>query len=164
MPQDAAPSLSPFVVGRSLIGYARGRAPQRISSPPWFPAYANVVNFTLGILAIEWSGINLVDNHLVKRGRYDVQSFFTPDGIYGRIQWWACICYVITLAVQVPFLDQLFYAGPLVSSLGRRGHLVDRGFGVASLLYLAGGEALRRARRDLPAAIRWLRRLGSAEG
>jgi nucleobase:cation symporter-1, NCS1 family len=52
-----------------------------------------------------------VDYYLVKRGRYDVQSFFTPDGIYGRIQWWARICYVITLAVQVPFLDQLFTSG-----------------------------------------------------
>ena len=29
-----------------------------------------------------------------------------------------CLCYVITLAVQVPFLEQPFYAGPLVSSLG----------------------------------------------
>lgn len=83
-----------------------------------------------------------------------------PTG-YGRIQWWACICYVITLTVQVPFLDQLFYAGPLVSSLGGADMPWIAGVGVASLLYLAGGEALRRA---LPAAIRWLRRLGSAEG
>jgi NCS1 family nucleobase:cation symporter-1 len=35
---------------------------------------------------VPWSAINLVDYYLVKRGRYDVQSFFTPDGIYGRIQ------------------------------------------------------------------------------
>ena len=27
------------------------------------------------------SAINLVDYYLVKRGRYDVQSFFKPDGI-----------------------------------------------------------------------------------
>jgi NCS1 family nucleobase:cation symporter-1 len=59
-----------------------------------------------------------VDYCLVKRGRCEVRSFFTPDGIYGRIRWWAWSCYVITLAVQVPFLDQLFYVGPLVSSLG----------------------------------------------
>ena len=61
----------------------------------------------------------------------------------------ACICYVITLAVQVPFLDQLFYVGPLVRSLGGADISWIVGFGVASLLYLAGGEALRpgRARR-----------------
>ena len=82
-----------------------------------------------------------MDYYLVKRGRYDVQSFFTPDGIYGRIQWWACICYVITLAVQVPFLDQLFYAGPLVSSLGGADISWIVGVGVASLLYRAGRSA-----------------------
>jgi hypothetical protein len=38
--------------------------------------------------------------------------------VWPRIQWWSCLCCVITLAVQVPFLDQPFYAGPLVSSLG----------------------------------------------
>jgi len=53
---------------------------------------------------VPWSAINLVDYYLVKHGRYDVQSFFKPDGIYGEFQWWACICYVITLAVQVAFL------------------------------------------------------------
>jgi len=92
---------------------------------------------------VPWTAINLVDYYLVKRGRYDVQSFFTQDGIHGRIHWWACICYVITLAVQVPFLDQLFYVGPLVSSLGGADISWIVGFGVASLLYLAGGEALR---------------------
>ena len=104
-------------------------------------------------LAIEWSAINRVDYYQVKSGRYEARSF-TPDGTYGRIRWRACICYVITLAVQVPFLDQLFYVGPLVRSLGGADISWIVGFGVASLLYLAGGEALRpgRARRGMPAA------------
>jgi len=105
-------------------------------------------------LAIEWSAINRVDYYQVKSGRYEARSFFTPDGTYGRIRWRACICYVITLAVQVPFLDQLFYVVPLVRSLGGADISWIVGFGVASLLYLAGGEALRpgRARRGMPAA------------
>ena len=86
-----------------------------------------------------------MDYYLVKRGRYEVQSFFTPDGIYGWIRWWAWICYVITLAVQVPFLDQLFYVGPLVSSLGGADISWIVGFGVASLLYLAGAKRFVRA-------------------
>jgi purine-cytosine permease-like protein len=49
--------------------------------------------------------------------------------------------YVITLAVQVPFLDQLFYVGLLVSSLGGTGISWIVGFGVASLLYLAARSA-----------------------
>jgi purine-cytosine permease-like protein len=144
-----------------------GRAPQRITSPSpsgtggrgdqftlWFAANANVVNFTLGGLAIDWSAINRVDYYQVKSGRYEARSFFTPDGIYGRIRRWACICYVITPAVQVPFLDQLFYVGPLVSSLGGADSSWIVGFGVASLLYLAGAKRFVRAGpgQGLPAA------------
>jgi hypothetical protein len=34
--------------------------------------------------------MSLVAYYLVKSGRYEARSFFTPDGIYGRIRWWAC--------------------------------------------------------------------------
>ena len=101
---------------------------------------------------VPWSAINLVDYYLVKRGRYDVASFFTPDGIYGRFQWWACLCYVITLAVQVPFLDQLFFVGSLVKPLGGADISWIVGFAVASLLYLAGAKRFAGVRPGRPAA------------
>jgi NCS1 family nucleobase:cation symporter-1 len=104
--------------------------------------YSSFENF-IGVLlffSVPWSAINLVDYYLVKRGRYDVASYLTPDGIYGKIQWWARICYVITLAVQVPFLDQLFYVGPFVKPLGGEDISWIVGFGVASLLYLPGAK------------------------
>ena len=65
-----------------------------------------------------------------------------------KFQWWARICYVITLAVQVPFLDQLFYVGPLVSSLGGADNswIVSGGRGASS--------TSSRGRRP-----RWVRRL-----
>ena len=100
---------------------------------------------------VPWSAINLVDYYLVKRGHYHVASFFTPDGIYGRIQWWACICYVITLAVQVPFLDQPFFVGSLVKPLGGADISWIVGFGLASLLYLAGAKRFSGVRPGLPA-------------
>src|SRR5580693_3623265 len=101
---------------------------------------------------VPWSAINLVDYYVVKRGRYDVPSFFTPNGIYGGIQWWACICYVITLAVQVPFLDQTFYVGPFVKPLGGADISWIVGFALASLLYLAGAKRFNQVRQELPAA------------
>jgi len=136
-----------------------GRAPQRITSPSPTGTGRPRTQFTRWFAA----------DYLVKYGRYEVQSFFTADGIYGRIRWWACICYVITRAVQVPFLDQLFYVGPLVSSLGGADISWIMGFGVASLLYLAGAKRFvragpARAAKARRRPIRWLRRLGSAEG
>jgi NCS1 family nucleobase:cation symporter-1 len=115
--------------------------------------YSSFENF-IGVLLfffVPWSAINLVDYYLVKRGRYDVASFFTPNGIYGRFQWWACICYVITLAVQVPFLDQTFYKGALVNPMGGADISWIVGFAVASLLYLAGAR-WTGARQSVPAA------------
>jgi NCS1 family nucleobase:cation symporter-1 len=116
--------------------------------------YSSFENFT-GVLLfffVPWSAINLVDYYLVKRGRYDVASFFTPSGIYGKFQWWACLCYVITLAVQVPFLDQTFYQGALVPKMGGADISWIVGFGVASLLYLAGAKRFAGGQQAVPAA------------
>ena len=54
--------------------------------------------------------------------------------------------------MQVPFLDQLFYIGSLVSSPGDADISWIVGFGVVSLLYLAGAKRFAGARRGLPAA------------
>jgi NCS1 family nucleobase:cation symporter-1 len=42
--------------------------------------------------------------------------------------------------MQVPFLDQLFYLGPLVKPLGGADISWIVGFGAAALLYLAGAK------------------------
>jgi len=59
---------------------------------------------------------------------------------------------VITLAVQVPFIDQLFFVGALVKPLGGADISWIVGFGVASLLYLAGAKRFVGAQPGLPAA------------
>jgi NCS1 family nucleobase:cation symporter-1 len=104
------------------------------------------------VFFVPWSAINLVDYYLVKRGRYDVASFFTPSGMYRRIQWWACLCYVITLAVQVPFLDQTFLVRSLVKPLGGADISWIVGFALASLLYLAGARRFGGIRQERPTA------------
>jgi nucleobase:cation symporter-1, NCS1 family len=67
---------------------------------------------------VPWSVINLIDFYIVKKGRYDVRSFFSPRGAYGGFRWTAIIPYVIALGAQIPFLDQTLYVGPAVSALG----------------------------------------------
>jgi nucleobase:cation symporter-1, NCS1 family len=67
---------------------------------------------------VPWSVINLIDFYIVKKGRYDVRSFFTPHGAYGGWRWTAIIPYLVALAAQVPFLDQTLYTGPMVKVLG----------------------------------------------
>jgi nucleobase:cation symporter-1, NCS1 family len=81
---------------------------------------ANLSNFldVLLFVFIPWSAINLVDYYFVKHGDYDVASFFTPEGRYGRYLWRGLISYVLAVAAEVPFIDQSFYTGPLVRVLG----------------------------------------------
>jgi NCS1 family nucleobase:cation symporter-1 len=122
-----------------------------LSSNHFYSSFENFIGVLL-FFFVPWSAINLVDYYLVRRGRYDVASFFTPDGIYGGFQWWACLCYVITLAVQVPFLDQLFFVGSLVKPLGGADISWIVGFGVASLLYLAGAKRFVGVGSSLPVA------------
>jgi nucleobase:cation symporter-1, NCS1 family len=95
---------------------------------------------------VPWSVINLVDFYIVKKGRYDVRSFFTPSGAYGGWRWVALIPYVIALACQVPFIDQTLYVGPMVKVLGGADISWLVGFVVAGAGYLVairitGGQA-----------------------
>jgi nucleobase:cation symporter-1, NCS1 family len=85
---------------------------------------------------VPWSVINLVDFYIVKKGRYDVKSFFTPSGLYGGWRWVALIPYVIALGAQVPFIDQTLYVGPMVKVLGGADISWLVGFVVAGAGYL----------------------------
>ena len=147
----AAPSRMAVRLTGILIIFLAGTILAMLGYKTFLQSFENFINVLL-FFFVPWSAINLVDYYLVKRGRYDVASFFTPDGIYGRIQWWACTCYVITLAVQVPFLDQTFYTGPFVKPLGGADISWIVGFALASLLYLAGAKRFSGVRQGLPAA------------
>jgi nucleobase:cation symporter-1, NCS1 family len=107
--------------------------------------YTNFI-FLLLYLLIPWTAINLVDFYLVKHGRYDVGSFFKPDGgIYGRFNIPACVVYVIGVAVQVPFIATTLFTGPIAKSLSDVDLSWVVGLAVVCPLYLyAARHYLRR--------------------
>jgi NCS1 family nucleobase:cation symporter-1 len=80
----------------------------------------NLANFldVLLVVFIPWSAVNLADYFVVRRGRYDVGSFFTPDGVYGGFAWPGLVAYVVGLAAEWPFVSQPDYTGPFVKHLG----------------------------------------------
>ncbi len=80
----------------------------------------NLTNFldVLLVILIPWSAVNLADYFLVRRGRYDVASFFIADGVYGRFAWRGLLAYTVGLAAEWPFVSQPDYTGPVVSALG----------------------------------------------
>jgi NCS1 family nucleobase:cation symporter-1 len=90
---------------------------------------ANFLNVLLYVF-IPWSAINLTDYYFVRHGEYDVASFFTAKGRYGGFMWPGLTAYVLSVAVQIPFIDQTFYTGSLVKPLGG-----------ADISWLVGGVA-----------------------
>jgi NCS1 family nucleobase:cation symporter-1 len=104
------------VIG-SLLVIAAGTGCALLGYKAFVNNLSNFLNVLLFVF-IPWSAINLTDYYLVKHGDYDVASFFTRDGRYGPFLWRGLIAYVLAVAVQVPFIAQAFYTGPLVRALG----------------------------------------------
>jgi NCS1 family nucleobase:cation symporter-1 len=98
----------------------------------------NLSNFldVLLVLFIPWSAVNLADYFLVRHGNYDVPSFFTASGTYGRFAWRGLLAYVIGLGVEWPFVSQPDYSGPLVKPLGGADVSWLVGWFVAATVYL----------------------------
>ncbi|MFE5485175.1 purine-cytosine permease family protein [Streptomyces sp. NPDC056527] len=79
----------------------------------------NFKNFVLLLLMVftPWSAINLVDYYLVSRERVDIPALYDPEGRYGRWNVTALTCYVLGVAVQIPFLATKLYTGAITKKL-----------------------------------------------
>jgi nucleobase:cation symporter-1, NCS1 family len=116
----------------------------------------NLSNFldVLLVIFIPWSAVNLADYFLVRRGSYDVASFFIADGAYGRFAWRGLLAYAVGLGAEWPFVSQPDYTGPLVKALGGADISWLVGWFTAAVVYLllvAG--AASTARHDRQAAV-----------
>ena len=120
---------------------------------------SNLSNFldVILVLFIPWSAVNLADYFLVRHGSYDVASFFTAGGAYGRFAWRGLLAYAIGLAAEWPFVSQPDYTGPLVKPLGGADISWLVGWFVAAIVYLAlvaGQPSARHRDETVPAASR----------
>jgi NCS1 family nucleobase:cation symporter-1 len=104
----------------------------------------NFLNVLL-VIFIPWSAVNLADYFIVRHGKYDVNSFFSAKGRYGRFAWRGLVAYFVALAVEWPFVSQPDYTGWLVSKLDGADISWIVGWIVAAGLYLIlvriGGNA-----------------------
>jgi len=104
--------MSLALFGLSLMGAVLGKAAFLVN-------YEHFILLLLYVL-VPWTAINLVDYYLLRRGQYDVASFFRQDGgIYGRVNLPAVTCYGIGILVQLPFIASALYTGPVARAIGR---------------------------------------------
>jgi len=80
----------------------------------------NFSNFLLFLtyFLIPWTSINLVDFYFVRRGEYSVKDIFDIHGIYGAVNWTTISTYVISILIEIPFIDTTIYTGPLSKAMG----------------------------------------------
>jgi NCS1 family nucleobase:cation symporter-1 len=67
---------------------------------------------------VPWTAINLTDFYLVRKGRYDIDALLARSGRYGAFNTGAVAIFVITILLEIPFVNSSLYVGPLVSHLG----------------------------------------------
>ncbi len=118
------------------------------AGPHFMESYANFLLLLLYVM-VPWTAINLVDYYLIRHGDYDVPSFFRSDGgIYGHFNLPALICYAIGILVQLPFVSNGLYSGPMVGLLGGADLSWIAGLVVVGPLYYATmrGKAATTAR------------------
>jgi NCS1 family nucleobase:cation symporter-1 len=79
--------------------------------------FENITLFLLYLL-VPWTAINLTDYYLVRRGQYDIQALFERRGPYGLISWPSVLLYLITIGIEIPFVNATLLEGPIAKALG----------------------------------------------
>ena len=77
----------------------------------------NYLNFVLYFM-IPWTTINLVDFYVIHHGSYRTEDFFSKNGAFGLWGVPAIATYLITFAIEVPFIDTTVYQGPIAHAMG----------------------------------------------
>jgi NCS1 family nucleobase:cation symporter-1 len=119
--QTLISSWSPGAAARTLTCLALGGialAGALLSKDSFLADYEDFILLLLCVL-VPWTAINLVDYYLLRHGDYDVAAFLRRDGgIYGRFNLPAIACYVFGILVQLPFVANTLYTGPIARALG----------------------------------------------
>lgn len=81
---------------------------------------ATFKNFVLLLLTVfvPWSAVNLVDYYMVSKEKVDIPALYDSEGRYGAYNGVALFSYVLGIIVQIPFINQAMYEGPLAKAMG----------------------------------------------
>jgi NCS1 family nucleobase:cation symporter-1 len=86
-----------------------------------------------------------VDYYKISRDRLDIPALYNPDGRYGRWNAAALVSYGIGVLVQIPFLAQALYTGPITRWLGGADISWIVGIAVTLAIYYPWAKATNRA-------------------
>ena len=110
--------VSKIVRGLAICGFLAVSVLIALAASADFLEYFK--NFVLLLLMVftPWSAINLVDYYLISRERFDIPALYDPAGRYGGWNAIALGSYAAGVVIQIPFLAQKLYTGPITGLLG----------------------------------------------
>ncbi|MHC5352113.1 purine-cytosine permease family protein [Metapseudomonas furukawaii] len=125
-------------------------------------AILNTVLVLMLYFLVPWTAVNLVDYFFVRRGRYAIPHFFTPNGLYGAWQMRGILAYLVGFACMIPFFcivdagsGEAVFVGPVARLLDGVDIAWLVGLAVSGLTYLVLSRSLDlEAERLVIAGIR----------
>ena len=106
--------------------------------------FGNILSAMIYML-VPWSGINLADYYLVRKGIYDIGAMFDIQGCYGAYRWRTMLVFMVGIVVQEPFMNFSFYQGWVTQRIGADIAWVP-GFLIPAFLY----ASVERGRNVVP--------------
>ena len=128
-----------LIIGFAVVGIVFGI----IAAGNFNTDLTNFITF-LTYLVVPWTAINLTDFYLVRHGHYDPEAFYRPQG-YGGTNWLALGTFVLSVLVEIPFINSTLYEGPVAKAHGGADISWILGLIVAGGLYLAFSGSRRVA-------------------
>lgn len=126
------------VIGTTLAVAGRGS---------FVTSYEQFIIF-LSYFIVPWTAVNLVDYYIIRNHEYDIPALFDPNGGYGKVRWQGLVPYFIGVACEIPFMNTVFYVGPLSTRMNGADISWILGVIVTGVLYLV---AMRVAPVVVPA-------------
>lgn len=71
----------------------------------------------------------------LRKGNYNIDSIFSLDGEYGKVNWIAIIAYVVAVLVQFPFMNTELHVGFIAKHMGGADIAWIVGLLIAGVLY-----------------------------
>ena len=102
-----------FVVAFTFVAIVLAIA----AGPNLETTFENITLFLLYLL-VPWTAINLTDFYLVRHGQYDIEALFETHGPYGFINWPSVLLYLVTIGVEIPFVNASLLEGPIAKAMG----------------------------------------------
>lgn len=153
-PTAKVPNAAPARLVVAIVVGLGATVPGVLVSGNYLESFTNFILFVLYFI-IPWTAINIADFYIVRKGDYKLKALFDWRDRYGAVRWAPIVIYVISLGLEIPFMNTTFYEGPFAKMFGGADFAWIVGLLVSGGLYLTvAAPGIRRRDRIADEQVR----------